>query len=189
MARQPLGKIGHLFALHIEFRPGLLAPAGRPEARHPQLGAKGCGQLDQLVEFRKAAACEHAIDTHLDVALAQVFQRIHYLVETTLSADGIVGFRTGAVQADLDVNQWVIQSPGDLFIDQRTVGTDAGDNPLVMGVVHQIQKIGPHEGFTAADIELKHFAGGHLVDHLHGLGRGQLAFPFTAGIRQTVNTA
>ena len=57
-----------------------------------------------------------------------------------------------------------------------------------MGMVHEIQKVRPHKGFTAADVELKNFHGGKRIDDLETLIRRQLSRAFDAGIRQAVNT-
>jgi hypothetical protein len=56
-----------------------------------------------------------------------------------------------------------------------------------MGMIHEIQEIRSHKGFTAADVELKNPAGREGVDDPDALICGQLSPTFDAGIRQAVN--
>jgi hypothetical protein len=51
-----------------------------------------------------------------------------------------------------------------------------------MGIIHQIQKVRPHKGLTATDIELKHLVAGQAVDYLIAFIGGEFARPSLSGV-------
>jgi hypothetical protein len=159
MPIEPIRKGKHLSFVNIQLGPRCFPPPGRPEPRYTEFGAVSGGQFGHPVQLAEIPARQDCVDTDLNISFLQTPESSNDLLETSSASDSVVGGGGGAFQADLDVNQRIVQSAGDVIIDKSAVGADAGDHPFFMGMIHEIQEIRSHKGFTAADVELENLHG------------------------------
>src|SRR5205823_6540063 len=132
------------------------SPTGGSEPGHAELAAHPGDHRVELVEPVEARPGHHVVDLEGKGLGGEQVHRAAGACEGARAPDGVVDLADTAVEADLYVEVVRGRDPARGGpVDQRAVGAELDSDPVVDGVLHQLEEVGPGHGLAAPDVDVE----------------------------------
>ncbi len=189
VGQQPAVDLALLVVGRVEVVPAVRAAARRAQAGDAQLRAVRVGQGLEAVELVDVVAGDHDADLERSEAGGgEVVHRPPGHGVRAVAADGVVGRRVEAVEADLDVEVVHRRQAGrGVGLDERPVGRELDADPVADRVLDDVEEVAAHHGLATTDVDVEDLQVAQLVEDVLRFGGGELTRVALAARRQAVD--